>query len=570
MLVICLITVGCQKRSDQDRIEPGEKTPVPGGTLVVGLIGEPDALNPLTALSKPGRNIISLLFRRLADINEDLASFSPQLARNWEFSLDSSAITFHLRTDVYWHDGARFTARDVVFTYHRQVDPKVVWDGVPFKGNIKGVEATNDSTAVFLFKKKTPTMLMDAVEGYIVPAHLLQDIPPHEIRQSPFNRSPVGTGPFRFVSWKSQQSIVLEKSGAYYREGRPYLDRIIFRIEPDRINLLNQLVSGDIDFMEGVPPRDFSRLAKEWEAKTTDIRPVSFLGKQYEFIGWNLIDPDNYSSVMAQAGDEQVQMDRLLLPNKLFSSQKVRAALTMAMDRDALTQVINQGTARRMDGPVPIIWSSYDPEANTVWPYDPELALKYLNEEGWRDTDGDGILDKDGEPFRFEMATNIGNERREQALTIIQEQLKKIGVEMIPRIVDPGLLFGRMLIPRQFDAALIGWDVALKMDLTPLFHSLSLLMPFNFVSYRSEQFDRWQEAANESLNPAATREYWDKIAHLLSGELPYTWLYYKMETVGLHSRFHGAIFDRRGAYVNLEDWWIPAEERTETDRKADS
>ncbi|MFQ6674934.1 MAG: ABC transporter substrate-binding protein [Fidelibacterota bacterium] len=559
-----IFVLSCGRKGESDRglrEYPGEQA-VPGGVLVVGINGEPDALNPLTALLKPARDIIHLLFRRLADINEDLATVTPQLARGWEFSLDSLTLTFHLRTGVLWHDGTPFTSRDVVFTYRLQVDPDVAWDGFPFKQNIVGVEAPDDSTVIFTFREKTPTLLMDAVEGYIVPAHILEGVSPDEIRQAGFNHHPVGCGPFRFVGWKPQQSVTLEKFDRYYRKGRPYLDRVVFRVVPDRVSLWHQLLSGDIDFMEGVPPANFNRLVEEWEKKKTPILPVSFLGRQYDFIGWNLIDPASYPRVMEAYRGGDVDAARHFVPHPLFGSRKVRAALTMAMDRTRIARVVNAGLAQRMDGPVPLIWWCYNPEANTDWPHNPRRAMQYLREEGWTDSDGDGVLDRDGIPFRFEMVTNTGNERREMALTIVQEQLREIGVDMTPRLVEPGLLFGRMLSRREFDAALIGWDVALKVDLVPLFHSSALISPFNFVSFRSEEFDRWHDLAVATFDRQAAQAYWDSIAHFLSGELPYTWLYYRMENAAYHFRIKGARIDKRGPFFHLEEWWIPPEERT--------
>ncbi|MFA4907789.1 MAG: ABC transporter substrate-binding protein, partial [archaeon] len=112
-----------------------EKDIANGGSLVAGINGEPDALNPLTGLLQPARNIQSLIFRRLADINEDLLNFSPQMATHWEFSKDSLAIIFHLRTGVFWHDGVPFTAKDVVFTHEIEVNPKIFWDGSAFKAD---------------------------------------------------------------------------------------------------------------------------------------------------------------------------------------------------------------------------------------------------------------------------------------------------------------------------------------------------------------------------------------------------------------------------------------------------
>ncbi len=250
----------------------------------------------------------------------------------------------------------------------------------------------------------------------------------------------------------------------------------------------------------------------------------------------------------------------------MFGSQKVRAALTMAIDRETIARVVNHGMAIPMNGPIPPILWAYNEKANTVLPYNPELAKKYLREEGWRDSDGNGILDKDNVEFSFEMLTNSGNIRREQALTMIQEQLRKINVKMIPRVVEPGLLYGRMLPSRNFDAVLIGWNVGLKMDFSPLFNSSTFFTPFHFTGFYSKEYDRLEETAKNANNRYTAQKYWDKIAKLLSWELPYTWLYYKLECIAIHSRFKNINFDKRGSYIQIEDWWIPEEERTKTDK----
>jgi len=568
LILLTIITCNNSNKGNIKKLDQSftEKDIVNGGTLVIGINGEPDALNPLTALSKPARDIISLIYRRLADINEDLSTFSPQLARSWEFSSDSLSITFNLRTDVLWHDEVHFTSKDVTFTYNMQTDPVIAWDGVNFKENIKSVESEDDSTVIFHFSHKTPTMLMDAVEGYIVPEHLLKDIPAEKMHEAAFNRQPIGNGPFEFLKWKTQQSISLTKFKQYYKKGKPHLYRVILKIIPDNVNLFRQLISGDIDFGEGIMPGDFSRLVKDWENGKTNIRPISFLGRQYDFIGWNLISRENYSDILNISGENIPEIKKLIKPHKLFGSQKVRASLTMAIDRETIAQVVNHGMVIPMNGPIPPILWAYNEKANTVWPYNPELAKKYLREEGWRDSDGNGILDKDGVEFRFEMLTNSGNIRREQALTMIQEQLRKINVKMIPRVVEPGLLYGRMLPSRNFDAVLIGWNVGLKMDFSPLFHSSTFFMPFHFTGFYSKEYDRLEETAKNANNRYTAQEYWDKIAKLLSWELPYTWLYYKLECVAIHSRFKNINFDKRGSYIQIEDWWIPKQERTKTDK----
>ena len=262
------------------------------------------------------------------------------------------------------------------------------------------------------------------------------------------------------------------------------------------------------------------------------------------------------------AANDNPNLDDLLKPNRLFGVQKVRAALTMAINRDQLSEVVNSGLAVAMDGPIPPILWAYNEQANTNWQYAPELAAQYLEEAGWRDTNDDGILDKDGIKFSFVMATNSGNERRQKALTIIQDQLKNIGVAMTPRVADPGLLYGQMLASRNFDAVLIGWNVGLKMDFAPLFHSANIRIPFAFPSYHSDDFNQWHEVAVNSLNRTRAQPYWDKIAQLLSNDLPYTWLYYQMDLGAINDRVKGAVFDNRGFYVNPEEWWIPQSKRS--------
>jgi peptide/nickel transport system substrate-binding protein len=569
-LFLILFHAGCAKKERKEIGEPTDEIlqPVSGGTLVVGITGEPDGLNPLTALNKPARDAINLIFRPLASINADLVTFSPQLAKSWEFSPDSLRITFHLRTDVLWHDSVRFTARDVVFTYRMHTDPQVAWDGIDYKEDIRQVRAIDDSTVEFIFSRRSPTMLMDAVEGHIVPAHRLKSIPPDKIHIADFNRHPIGTGPFRLVEWKSQQSLLLKKFPGYYEEGKPYLNWVVFKVVSNPLSLWQQVQSGEVDLMENVPARDFTRLETKWAAGEGFLLPISYLGRQYDYIGWNLIDPEHYRQVVSVSDPTRLRPDQWRKPHPLFGDQKIRAALTMAIDRRTLTQVVNQGMAIPMDGPIaPILWA-YNDDANTVWPYDPERAQRYLSEAGWNDTDGDGIRDREGRKFSFELLTNSGNERREQAVTIIQEQLRQVGVEAIPRVVDPALLFGQLLPARDFDAVLSGWNVGLKMDLSPLFHSSSVHTPFHFTGYYSTDFDRLEAQAKRTFHREKAQAYWDQIAKLLSWDLPYTWLYYRREGVALHRRFHGVNIDKRGALVNVEEWWVPPAERIERDRLA--
>lgn len=537
-----------------------------GGVLVAALNVEPESLNPLTALLAAARDVISLIFQPLAKFNADLTTFQPVLAKSWDISPDRLKITFHLRTDVTWHDGQPFSAEDVVFTHELCVDPELAWDGISYKQNISHVTAENDSTVTFHFKSPSMTMLMDAVEGEIVPKHLLSDIPPVRLFESDFNRHPVGCGPFRFSEWRSQQYLILEKYPAYYIENQPHLARVVFKIVPDNVSLYQQLLSGEIDLAEGLLPADFNRLQNLWNNKKSPLCPVNYLGRQFDFIGWNLIEPKCYQQLTELPDDQKLVFSQWLIPHNLFGSQAVRAALTMAIDRAKIAKIVNEDQAIPMNGPIPPILWAYNSSANRDWKYNPAQAQKVLKKEGWIDVDNDGVLEKDGREFIFEMVTNSGNIRRQHVLTLLQEQFRAIGVKMIPRIIDPGYLTSRIIPNRDFDALLFGWTVGLKMDLTPLFHSSSFFQPFHFTSYYSSTYDSLDEIARTTLNRDHARQTWDKIAYLLSTDLPYTWLYYNMECSVIHQRFRNVVIDRRGMYNNVEEWWIPSVDQNELDR----
>ena len=566
---IVILLVSCQRverPKATDRSGAASAVVVDGGVLVAGLNAEPEGLNPLIALSQPAQNVMGLIFSRLANLDSDLVSLQPALARSWDIASDGRTVRFHLRTDAKWHDGQPLTAADIVFTYHLQIDPTISWDGASYKDDILDVRAEDDSTVIFCFKKPTPTMVMDAVEGYIVPRHVLESVKPAELFTHVFNRQPVGCGPYHLVEWKNQQYLVLAKHADFYLAGKPHLERIVFRFVPDNVSLFQQLRSGEIDLAEGLLPQDFLRLQKAWNAGDIPIRPISYLGRQYDFIGWNLLDGDSYQAIAKLPPAARKDFARYLKPHPLFGKQKVRAALTIAVDRQKITEVVNAGQAIPMHGPIPLIIWAYNPDANHQYDYNPKLARQWLAEEGWRDTDGDGILDKDGNPFTFELVTNTGNIRRQTVMTMLQEQWKSIGVKVTTRSVDPGLLTTRILTGRTFDAVLFGWNVGLKMELTPLFHSQSFFIPFHFTGYYSPVFDVLEDNARATLDPHIAQKEWDKIAALLSEDLPYTWLYYKLECSALHRRFKSVIIDKRGMYNNLEDWWIPLEERIPADQ----
>ena len=498
-----------------------------GDTLVLGVIGDADSLNPLTSSSRGASDIEQLLFLNLTSTNPDF-SHSPSLAKSWEFSEDHLELTFDLRDDVYWHDGVKTTAHDVKFTYQLQKDSKIAWPLVKWKEYIEAVEVIDDYTVKFIFSRLYPYQLMDAVVGGIIPKHILEKVDREKMQSADFNRQPVGNGPFKFKEWKAQQYIVVEANDKFYR-GRPPLDKIIFKIVPDQENLVLQLKSGQIDFLESVPPRFYRDLVRQ-----EDLASHVYPSRAYTYLGWNMKNP-------------------------LFQSKKIRQALTMAINREEIIDALLFDFGEVCHGPIsPIIWA-HNPDVRK-FPYDPEKSKKMLAKAGWEDSDGDGWLDKNGEPFEFELKTNKGNQIREDITVIVQDQLKKIGIRVQPNILEWTVLI-EDLKKRNFEATVMGWSVGLKMDMTTIWHSSSINDKFNFVSFSNPDFDKFNDQAKFEMDREKARVMWYKAQDFIAEEQPYTFLYVPKQLNFIHKRVRNSQQETIGWAYNLEQWWVPKAEQ---------
>lgn len=527
-LAVCLLSLtsaACGGRDD------GSKSPEPGGELVIGLLSDPKTLNPLVASSIEAKNIIGLMYMTLLDEQGDFLSFEPRLAREWEFSSDSLVITFHLRDDVVWHDGEPVTAEDVRFTWELEKDTLVAWSGRNLKDRIKNVEVVDANTVSFHFDARYPYQLMDANDGVILPKHVLENVPRREIRTAPVGREPVGNGPFRFVRWVSEQYIELEKNPLYFEKGRPYLARVVFRIVPDMTTLVTQLKSGEIDCLESIP----TDAVAEIKSAYPDIEIISYRSRHHNFVSWNLDAP-------------------------LFGDRDTRRALAMAVNTGEMIQTLWGGLAEPSVGPMhPVLWA-HDPSMTPI-PFDPEGAAKILEAKGWKDQDGDGVLDKDGRPFEIEMITNQGNQLRSDIMTMVQEYLRKIGVRVHPRSFEWNTFIGRV-VSGEYQSCVLGWKVGTKADLTNFWHSSS--MPpggYNISRYRNAEVDSLIDLARTTLDPDVARPVWYRCQRIIYDDQPILFLSVPHEVVGLRRGYRGVKPNAIGFFVNLHEWYISDEGR---------
>jgi len=520
LLAILLALAGC---GGEESAEKKDRRSTHGGSLVIGVDNDADALSPLTSTTTTGSDIHGLLFAALARTNPDMASYSPWLARSWEFSPDHRSLTFHLRDDAYWHDGVKFSAEDVVFSIPLYKSEKIGYGSIRWLDHITGVVALDSFTVRFDFDAVYPYQLTDANVGRPLPKHILENVPPEEMRNHPFNRRPVGTGPFRFGGWRTQQSITILANEDYFL-GRPHLDRVVFKIVPDETSLLTQIKTGTIDFYPKVPPSAYEELLS-----VQRLEVIRVPSRVYYYLGWQN-------------------------EHELFRDRNVRRALTMAIDREKIVSALLHGCGRVLHGPIlPFLWA-YDPDVPAI-PFDPSEAKRLLAEAGWEDRDGDGWLDKDGRAFDFTIKTNENNDLRKDIVVIVQEMLANIGVRVRPQTLE-FTVFIEQTNRKEFEADCHGWRQGVKVDLTSIWHSRSIADKYNQVSYSNPEVDRLIDEASLELDQEKSKALWSQVQRLIAADAPYTFLFNIDDLYAIDRRFKNVRLETYSWTYNLDEWWV--------------
>src|SRR6266571_5146270 len=382
-----------------------------GRRLVIGVRGDVTSLNIYTAASAFDQEIADLLYLKLAYEEDDFEhgppTFQPGLASSWDLSPDGARLTFHLDPRATWSDGGPVTADDVLLSHRAASSPEVAWAGLDVEEFIEDVRASDPRTVVYRFARAYPYELMDAVEGNILPARVFERTPLSEWPKSAFLEAPVASGPFLLKRHEPGALIELVRNPSYLMAPLPRLDTVIFRVIPDEETLLNEVMLGGIDVMENVPPRAAARLESSPRLRLVRVPDLS-----YTFICWNTSRP-------------------------LFSDPRVRRALTMAIDRDSIIEALLPGIGRPATGPVLSFLWAHDPDLKPL-PFDPEGARRLLEDAGWKDRNGDGVIDRDGRPFRFELETDQASGQRGDVARMVVAQLGRIGVAAVPRVFESG------------------------------------------------------------------------------------------------------------------------------------
>ena len=489
----------------------------PCGTVVITVTGAAETALPLIASSVPAQAIGDLLFLPLAEIGTDLNyvrddGFEPKIARRWSFE-DSVTIVFDVDPRAVWQDGQPVTAHDVAFTFDLYRDPVINSVVRTDLGSITSVTARDNHTVAFVFSHAYPEQFYDAVHHMrIHPRHLLDTIPRMSIASHPFTRSPIGNGPYRLVRWDANASIELHADTTFFL-GRPGLDRIVVQVTESLNTILTQLIAEEADFTDFLgPPANVERVQQ-----TAHLDAVPIPSLTYLFLSFNFRDPNDPAQ-----------------PHPLFSRAYVRQAVSMAIDREAITQATMSDFGSVPQGPVSL--------ANPLWtldvaviPYDTSQARQVLAGQGWSDTDGDGVLDRDGNRLSFTVIYPGSSGLRRQIATIMERQLQGLGIELRLEPLEFPTWLSRSSAGR-FDATLGGWE----QDPNPLGSIRGAWGsdgPNNWGRYTNPHLDAILDAIGQGLASDLVNESWKEALEVIQHDYPAVWLMSPVQAMAVHTRF---------------------------------
>jgi peptide/nickel transport system substrate-binding protein len=527
LIVLSLGLAACSNKNT-DTIDYNQSYPSDeGGTLISAMTGEPSGLIFMVAGESASAAIASNIFNSLLKYNANL-DLEGELAERWEVSNDKKTITFTLKPNLKWADGKPLTSEDVLFTWQLVTDENT---RSPYASDFQLVEKA-EAPNPLTFKVTYTIAYAPAIDSWsslhILPKHLLKN---QDIRKTAFARKPVGSHYYQLDQWNPGENIRLSRN-PNSTLGPAKIEQLITRIIPDNSAQFLELMADNIDSM-GLDPIKYSRIIPARSELKKNLNLYKELGNSYTYLGFNL-------------------------KHKPFDDIRVRKAINYAIDKQEIIDGVYLGLGINIASP-------YKPE--TRWsnpnleptPYDPIKASALLKEAGFIDLDGDGILERDGKPFSFEIITNQ-NKEREKSAVIIQRRLKEIGIDVKIRAIEWASFISRFINTGDFDVVILGWGLGLDPDQYNIWHS-SQQAPgqFNFIGYNNPKIDYLLEQGRTEFNPDKRMKIYHQFAETLLEDSPIVYLSAGYGLSAMHKRIQGITKPTPPAGVGYDSqkWYIP-------------
>ncbi len=497
------------------------------------------SLNPwFVGYDENAQEVMGLIFSGLTKIDNHLQP-QPDLAERWEAGPDGTTLTFHLRRDVTWQDGAPFTAQDVIWSYDtlRQV-PAQNTAMVHLQEWVQKVEAIDPVTSTVRFTLKGPySPILADMALPVLPSHILSGTTPTDLATSPFNDKPVGTGPFKLDERRQGQSISLAANEHYYGGG-PLIERVVFVVAPDN-GIAEDAIRNNTLQLAQLSPASAERLVGEGKG----IKGGSYNELGYDFIAFNLRE------------------------THVFSDTRLRQAFALALDKQKLVFDATGGA----DDPV---WTdvnkaswAYNPDAPQL-NGNPDQARKLLADAGWSDTNGDGVVDRDGKPLAVSLYVRNDSDVRLKAAQEMVDPLAQVGISLTVQPADFQTSILARISPTtnppfNFDLVMLGWTrTGFDPDLFALFHSTQIptvVAPalLNIPGFQAPEYDALAFSARATYDFNQRKSMYDRMQAIVADQLPYYFLWAQKFGVVAAPSLHGDIDFSSPRYLwNVNVWWI--------------
>ncbi|HEX6790461.1 MAG TPA: peptide ABC transporter substrate-binding protein, partial [Candidatus Krumholzibacteria bacterium] len=493
---------GASQRASSDAPADTAGGPSQGGRLIIGVQQEPELLSEILNSMATNNMVCNLVFSKFVKYDDqfrlipDLITEIPTV-ENGGISPDHRTYTYHLRRDARWHDGVAVTSGDARFTYEIIMDPRISVESREGWDVVDTVETPDDYTITFRLKRAYPDFVAETFyDESVLPEHLLGNYRGEKFQSAAFHRAPVGSGPFKFESWTAGSHLTLVKNPDYYGDG-PYLDQIIFKFVPTENALLVQLKTGEIDMFDNANINFMSQLEV-----IPGIRVYRTPMLMYEHLDLNTEHP-------------------------VLKDRRVRRALSYATNKQEIADRIYNGLVKVAALDEFDASSYYSASAASRATFDPAKARRLLLEAGWKDTDGDGICDRNGQPLKLSIAASAGQPNRERTELVLRDQWRQVGIDLQLGNFGPTVLYGTyedggILKRGKFDVAMYAWLSSPAPSRREALYASSSIPPMgqNHPRFVNDELTRLLEAGSAEADLAARDDIYRRVQDILVDEAP--------------------------------------------------
>ncbi len=502
-----------------------------GGTVIIATGGDADHVLPPLVAGSVGKQVSDALFLPIARIGDSLnllgdEGFTGVLADRWVWSTDSLSIRFQLDPAARWHDGTPVRAHDMVFSLDTYRSKAVGADAAPRLADVASITPDDSVTFTVTWQRRSATQFHDFVSHLVpIPRHVYGAVPEDSLRASTLARAPVGNGKFRFGAWDAGRRIEVVADTTHWL-GRPSLDRVIWSVVPDPNTQLAQLIAGDADFIETLRGPALQQAAAD-----TSLRFAQRPGLDFGLALFNL---------RARRGTK---------PHPVFGDVRVRQALTLALDRDALVRAVLDTLGAAMTSPFLTVSGI---RGAVIPDHDQRAAIALLEEAGFRDANGDGFRERDGVPLQFALTAPGSSATRSRLMTLLADAWKSVGARAIETPMDNA----RMMADNEagdFDVSLLGFSS------TPDPKAVNQAWTTGAPStggYANAAAFAALDTAGASTDPRAARAHYIAAARLMIDDAPAIWLYEVRSVAAFHSRVRPAGIRPDAWWAHLDEWSI--------------